>query len=82
MDFWDVFWLLLIFIPMLLIWAFALIDVFRRDDLPGWQMALWVLAIIVFPFVGTLVYLIFRPNAATPQERAAIDKRSDRDGNS
>jgi Phospholipase_D-nuclease N-terminal len=62
-DFWDVFWLLLIFIPLLLVWAFALIDIFKRDDMEGWQAALWALCVIVFPFIGTLVYLIFRPHA-------------------
>ena len=63
MDFWDVFWILLIFIPLLLVWAFALVDIFKRDDLAGWQVALWVLCVIFLPFIGTLIYLIFRPHA-------------------
>lgn len=57
------FWLLLIFIPLLLMWVFAFIDIFKRTDLEGWQTALWALCVIVFPFIGTLVYLIFRPHA-------------------
>lgn len=69
MDFWEVFWLLLIFIPLLLIWAFAMVDIFRRDDIAGWIKALWMLAVILVPFLGTLIYLIFRPPGATPEER-------------
>lgn len=69
MDFWEVFWLLLIFIPLLLIWAFAMVDIFRRDDIQGWVKALWMLCVILAPFLGTLVYLIFRPAGATPEER-------------
>ncbi len=57
------FWLLLVFIPLLLIWAFALVDIFRRHDLAGWAKALWMLCVILLPFVGTLIYLVFRPHA-------------------
>ncbi|GAA2362921.1 hypothetical protein Cme02nite_41330 [Catellatospora methionotrophica] len=76
MDFWDVFWLLLIFIPLLLIWGFAIVDIFRRDDLSGWLKALWVVVVILLPFLGTLIYLIFRQPGATPQERQAMDQAS------
>ncbi len=76
MDFWDVFWLLLIFIPLLLIWGFAIIDIFRRDDLSGWLKALWIVIVILMPFLGTLIYLIFRRPGATPQERRAMDEAS------
>ncbi|GLZ78004.1 membrane protein [Actinorhabdospora filicis] len=76
MSFWDYFWLLLIWLPMLLLWGFALIDIFRRDDLKGWMKALWVVVIILLPFFGTLIYLIMRPAGATPAERQAIDAGS------
>jgi DMSO reductase anchor subunit len=76
MNFWDTFWLLLIFIPLLLIWGFALVDIFRRDDLSGWLKAVWVVVVILAPFFGTLVYLIFRRPGATPEERHAMDQAS------
>lgn len=76
MDFWDVFWLLLIFIPLLLIWGFAIVDIFRRDDLTGWLKALWIVVVVLLPFLGTLIYLIFRQPGATPQERRAMDQAS------
>jgi hypothetical protein len=34
------------------------IDVFRRDDIGGGSKALWIVFIIVIPFLGVLVYLI------------------------
>ena len=64
MDFWDFFWLLFIFVPLVMLWAYALIDVFWRHDLSGGMKALWVVAIFVLPFVGTLLYLVFRPAEA------------------
>jgi hypothetical protein len=76
MNFWDVFWLLLIFIPLLLIWGFAVIDIFRRDDLTGLMKALWIVVVIVLPFIGTLIYLVFRPPGATPDERTAMEEAS------
>jgi len=78
LSFWNFFWLLLIYIPLLLLWGFALVDIFRRDDLSGWLKALWVVCVILVPFFGTLIYLLFRPAGATAEERKAIDE-SNRD---
>jgi hypothetical protein len=76
MTFWDVFWLLLIWLPLVMMWVFALFDVFRRDDLKGWLKALWVVCIVLVPFFGTLIYLIARPAGATMAERQALDENS------
>jgi hypothetical protein len=75
-TFWETFFLLLIFLPLIMIWVFALLDVFRRDDMAGGWKAVWVAAIILVPFFGTLIYLITRPAGATPEERAALDEAS------
>jgi hypothetical protein len=72
-DFWDLFWLLLIYIPLIMIWSTSLVDVFRRDDLRGVSKALWVVVIFLLPFLGTLIYLIARPVGATAPEREAPD---------
>jgi hypothetical protein len=75
-SFWENFFLLLIFLPLIMIWAFALVDVFHRDDMGGGSKALWVACIILVPFLGTLIYLITRPSGATPQERQMMDQAS------
>ena len=64
MDFWDFFWLLLIYIPLLLLWMFALFDIFLRDDLSGWARALWVIFALVVPVIGMIVYFAMRPASA------------------
>jgi hypothetical protein len=76
MDFWDFFWLMLIYIPLVMVWATALVDIFRRDDIGGVSKALWTVAVFVLPFVGTLIYLIARPAGATKEERVFIDEAS------
>jgi Phospholipase_D-nuclease N-terminal/Short C-terminal domain len=75
-SFWETFFLILIFLPLALVWAGALLDIFRRDDMGGGSKALWVATVILVPFFGTLVYLIARPAGATPEERAMIDEAS------
>ena len=47
---------------LLVIWIWLLImvfiDIFRSHDLGGFAKALWVIFIIILPFLGVLVYLI------------------------
>lgn len=76
MTFWQLFVLLLIYVPLLLIWGTALFDVFRRDDLSGAATALWMVVIVLLPVVGTLVYLVRRPSAAPVPGRAVRGETS------
>jgi len=73
-TFWETFFLFLVFLPLAMMWGFALIDIFRRDDLGGFSKALWVTCVIIVPFFGTLIYLIGRPSGATREERQMIDE--------
>src|SRR5262245_51154153 len=69
-------WVLFFFIvvPIMVMWGFALIDLFRQG-MPGWQKAIWLLVILVFPVVGTIVYLIAAPRrvAVTGQGAFSVD---------
>ena len=33
-------------------------DLFRRHDISGWPKAIWVIALIIFPLLAVLAYLI------------------------
>jgi hypothetical protein len=60
-PFLDVLWTLIIFFTWVVwIWIMIVIltDVFRRRDIGGWHKALWVVFLIILPFLGALVYLI------------------------
>ena len=60
-PFLNVLWTMILFFAWLAwIWiaVTCFIDIFRRDDIGGWSKALWVVFIIVIPFLGVLVYLI------------------------
>jgi hypothetical protein len=60
-PFLDVFWSMLIFFCWVIwIWVVitVLIDVFRRDDISGWIKAIWVIFVVILPWLGVLIYLI------------------------
>jgi ABC-type multidrug transport system fused ATPase/permease subunit len=58
---------------VLIIWFWLLIvvfsDIFRSHDLGGGAKTLWVIFVIILPFLGIFVYLIAR--GGKMQERAA-----------
>jgi ABC-type multidrug transport system fused ATPase/permease subunit len=49
---------------LLVAWFWILItvigDLFRDHEISGWAKAVWVLFLIILPFLGTLIYLIAR----------------------
>lgn len=60
-PFIDVFWSMIIFFFWVIwIWIVitVLIDVFRRHDIGGFAKALWVIFVVILPWLGVLVYLI------------------------
>jgi hypothetical protein len=56
--------LTMLWIFLFIIWIWLLImvfsDIFRSRDLSGWGKALWVIGIIILPWLGVLIYLIAR----------------------
>ena len=67
-NFWEfllwVFWLYILFAC---IWIFItiIIDLFRDHTLNGWGKALWVIFLVIFPFLAALIYLIARGRGMT-----------------
>jgi predicted PurR-regulated permease PerM len=62
-SFGEFLWSLLIIFFMVAFFVIlfnVVIDVFRSHDLSGWSKALWVIFIVLLPFIGLLVYLIAR----------------------
>ena len=74
MPLFDVLWSIFVFF-LLIAWIWVLIgvisDVFRSDDLNGLAKGLWVLAIIVVPWLGVLAYLIIRGQGMTERNAKA-----------
>ncbi|CAJ1578889.1 PLDc N-terminal domain-containing protein [[Mycobacterium] wendilense] len=80
MDFdWDSFWgliwyslVIFAFIAYLLILFNIIVDLFWRDHkTSGWLKAIWVVFLIVFPYLTALVYLIARGRGMAERAREA-----------
>jgi hypothetical protein len=60
-PFLDVLWTMLIFFAWI-IWFWLLItvfaDLFRRHDIGGGMKTLWIIFVILLPFLGVFIYLI------------------------
>ena len=60
-PFLDILWTMILFFCWVAwIWVLVMIvsDLFRRHDTSGWVKALWIIVLIVLPFLGVLIYLI------------------------
>ena len=51
------------------LWVRAVIDAFRRPDLSGGTKVLWAIGMLVVPFIGLLVYTMFRPTDSQIAQR-------------
>ena len=60
-PFLDVFWSMVIFF-LFFIWIWILFkvfsDLFRRRDIGGGMKAVWVIFVILLPYLGVFIYLI------------------------
>jgi predicted PurR-regulated permease PerM len=60
-PFLEVFWTILVFFGFV-VWLWLLftifVDIFRRRDISGWMKVLWMIFIVVLPFLGVFVYII------------------------
>jgi hypothetical protein len=82
---------LFIFMLAAFIWVFilALRHLFRDRELSGWAKASWLVGLILFPLLGSLVYLVVRggwvteDSAADAAARARLTRTEfERDGSS
>lgn len=69
----NVFWTMLeFFIFFLWIWLLIAVfgDIFRSHDIGGFAKALWVIVVIILPYLGVLIYLIARGGSMHERQAA------------
>jgi hypothetical protein len=57
--FWTMLWLFL-WIAWLVLLFRVIVDIFRDREMSGWGKAGWLVAVLIVPFLGVLVYVIAR----------------------
>jgi hypothetical protein len=74
-TFFLVLWAMIIFFAFV-IWIWLLItvfvDIFRRKDCGGFTKALWIIFVIVFPYLGVLIYLIANHNGMAERSEKVV----------
>jgi predicted PurR-regulated permease PerM len=73
-PFLDVFWTILIFfvwIAWFMLLFRILADVFSRHDISGGKKTLWIIFVILVPFLGVFVYLIAESNGMNERALAS-----------
>ena len=82
-PFLDVLWTMLIFF-LWIIWFWILItvfiDLFRRKDTSGVSKVLWIIFVILVPFLGVFVYLLVNHDGMADRNIAQAQAQRDADG--
>ncbi len=62
-SFWDYVWYTVVvfaFVAYLIVLFQILVDLFRDHTVSGFAKAVWVVVLVLFPYISALVYLIVR----------------------
>lgn len=83
-GFWNFLWTMVVifaFVAYLIVLWYIIADLFRDHKLSGWWKAVWVIFLIIFPYLTAIVYLLARGQGmaqrsaqAAAQAQAATDK--------
>jgi hypothetical protein len=67
-PFLDVLWTMFIFF-LWIVWFWLLftvfVDVFRRHDIGGGKKTIWLIFVIILPFLGVFIYIITQNDGMT-----------------
>lgn len=83
-DFWQYLLFVLYifaFVAYLMVMFQIITDLFRNHESSGWAKAIWVICLIIFPFLTALAYLIVNGKgmALRQQQRIAAAEQQTRD---
>lgn len=71
----ELLWSLLVIYLMVMYFVLVItvvIDIFRSDDLSGVGKAVWVAALLFFPFLTMLLYLVIRGQSMNERRREQV----------
>ena len=74
MGFASFFWLLVwafVFACYLIVLFQVVVDLFRDQDLSGWWKAIWIIFLIIVPFLSVLIYVIARGTGMAERRQEA-----------
>ena len=68
-----------IFMFVLWFWLFVTVasDLFRRHDLSGWVKVLWVIALVLFSYIGIFAYILTQGRGMAERNQARAQQARD-----
>jgi len=68
-----------IFIFVLWFWLLITVfgDLFRRHDISGWAKTVWVIVLILFPYLGIFIYLISQHRGMAERQSQRVQQARD-----
>ena len=73
--FWTLLWIYLIFAWFMLLFS-VVADIFRNHEMRGFSKAIWLVVVILIPFLGVLIYVLAHGDEMS-QRRLAEAKAQD-----
>ena len=76
-NFWDLLWLMFsafMLVAYLFVMFQVVTDLFRDSELGGFAKALWIVGLILLPFLTALVYVIARGSGMARRQQAAVQR--------
>lgn len=76
-NFWDLLWLMFsafMFVAYLVVMFQVVADLFRDSELGGIGKALWIVGLILLPFLTALIYVIARGSGMARRQQAAAQR--------
>src|SRR5262249_44010287 len=67
---------LAVFLFVLWFWMIIIVlgDLFRRRDISGWVKAIWVIALVAFPYLGVFMYLVTQSAGMAERTRLQVQQ--------
>lgn len=77
MNVWNFFWLIVeffLFLAYIVVLFHIIGDLFRDQELAGMKKALWILGLLLIPFLTALAYLIVRGDGMAVRQHAVATR--------
>ena len=82
-SFWNFLWSMVIifaFVAYLIVLWYIIADLFRDHKASGWSKAIWVIFLIILPYLTALAYLLVKGQGmAERAQKAAVEYKKESD---
>ncbi|MYR07136.1 hypothetical protein GTV32_12830 [Gordonia sp. SID5947] len=76
-SFWDFIWYTIVifaFVAYLMVLWFIITDLFRDKKSSGWLKAIWVIFLVILPYITAIVYLLAKGRGMSERQAEAAQQ--------